>query len=175
MPQYGHVFVFAFAGASISPLHCGHSRTIVGGILRFPYPKGFSTHAQITLVEGELRLSQADKAKQSSRLIDIAAGFFKKEGYKVKAEAVTIEGDSGVEHRFDLIVQKGRDEQVVWIRDWNRTIGVNVIIGLDTASADVKMPNPIMIGEKFSDHAKSYSNRRKITLLTKQKLTTSFR
>jgi hypothetical protein len=27
-----------------------------------------------------------------------------------------------------------------------------------------------MIGEKFSDHAKSYSNRRKITLLTKQKI-----
>jgi len=27
-----------------------------------------------------------------------------------------------------------------------------------------------MIAEKFSDHAKSYSNRRKITLLTKQKI-----
>ena len=77
--------------------------------------------------------------------------------------------------QFDLVVQKGRDEQAVWIRDWNRTIGVNVIIGLDMASADVQMPNPIMIGEKFSDHAKSYSNRRKITLLTKQKLTTNFR
>jgi hypothetical protein len=102
-------------------------------------------------------------------------GYFKKEGYKLKSEAVTLEGMSGVLHQFDLIVQKGKDEQVVWIRDWNRTIGVNVIIGLDTASADVKMPNPIMIGEKFSDHAKSYSNRRKITLITKQKLTTSFR
>ena len=33
--------------------------------------------------------------------------------------------------------------------------------------------SPIMIGEKFSDHAKSYSNRRKITLLTKQKLAVS--
>jgi len=121
-----------------------------------------------------LAMSEAER-KQSSRLTDIAINYFKKEGYKVKNQTVRLEGTSGVARRFDLIVQKGRDEQAVWIRDWNRTIGVNVIIGLDTSSADVNMPNPIMIGEKFSDHAKSYSNRRKITLLTKQKLTTSFR
>ena len=120
-------------------------------------------------------MSGAEKQKQSPRLIDIASGYFKKEGFKVKGEGVSIEGDSGVLRKFDMVVQKGRDEQVVWIRDWNRTIGVNVIINLDTASSDVKMSNPIMIGEKFSDHAKSYSNRRKIMLLTKQKLTTSFR
>ena len=120
-------------------------------------------------------MSGVEKQKPSSRLADIAVIYFKREGYKMKGEAVSLEGNSGVTRHFDLIVQKGRDEQVVLIRDWNRTIGVNVIIGLDTASADVNMPNPIMIGEKFSDHAKSYSNRRKITLLTKQKLTTSFR
>jgi hypothetical protein len=120
-------------------------------------------------------LSATEKIKPGTRLVDISASYFKKEGYKVKGESVQLEGDSGVTRRFDFIVQKGRDEQVVWIRDWNRTIGVNVIINLDTSSADVKMPNPIMIGEKFSDHAKSYSNRRKITLLTKQKLTSSFR
>jgi hypothetical protein len=120
-------------------------------------------------------MSDEEKQKSSSRLIESAVTYFKKEGYKVKSQLARLEGTSGVTRQFDLIVQKGRDEQVVWIRDWNRTIGVNVIIGLDTASADVNMPNPIMIGEKFSDHAKSYSNRRKITLLTKQKLTTSFR
>jgi hypothetical protein len=45
-----------------------------------------------------------------------------------------------------------------------------VIITLDTASEDVGLSSPIMVGEKFSDHAKSYSNRRKIMLLTKQKI-----
>ncbi len=111
----------------------------------------------------------------NSHLTEIAVSYFKKEGYKMKAEAAVLEGNSGVTRQFDLIVQKGRDEQAVWIRDWNRTIGVNVIISLDTSSADVGLMNPIMIGEKFSDHAKSYSNRRKITLLTKQKMTTSLR
>ncbi len=120
-------------------------------------------------------MSYSEKPKTNSGLLENAVKYFKKEGYKIKSETVSLEGTSGVTRHFDLIVQKGRDEQVVLVRDWNRTIGVNVIINLDTASADVQLPNPIMIGDKFSDHAKSYSNRRKITLLTKQKLTTSYR
>ena len=103
-------------------------------------------------------------------LTDIAVQFFKKEGYKIRQEDTVLEGYSGISRKFDLVVQKGRQDQGVWIRAWNRTIGVNVIIGLDTASDDVGLSSPIMIGEKFSDHAKSYSNRRKLTLLTRQKI-----
>ena len=108
-------------------------------------------------------------------LVELARQYFKKEGYKINQENSVLEGYSGISRKFDLIVQKGRVEQGVWIRDWNRTIGVNVIIGLDTSSDDVGLSNPIMIGEKFSDHAKSYSNRRKITLLTRQKIAMSLR
>ena len=108
-------------------------------------------------------------------LMDLSMKYFKKEGYKINHEDSVLEGYSGISRKFDLIVQKGRVEQGVWIRDWNRTIGVNVIIGLDTASDDVGLSSPIMIGEKFSDHAKSYSNRRKITLLTRQKIAMSLR
>ena len=115
-----------------------------------------------------------ERRRFNPSLFDLAVTYFKKEGYVVKAQTVSVEGDSGILRQFNLVVQKGRDEQAVWIRDWNRTIGVNVIIGLDTAAADVKMANP-MIGEKFSDHAKSYSNRRKIMLITKHKLISSFR
>jgi len=108
--------------------------------------------------------------KPRASLTELAVSYFKKEGFKVNNENATMEGFSGMPRHFDLIVQKGRNEQGVWIRDWNRTIGVNVIITLDTASEDVGLSSPIMVGEKFSDHAKSYSNRRKITLLTKQKI-----
>jgi hypothetical protein len=120
-------------------------------------------------------MSDDENLRKKSQLVNLATQYFKKEGYKVINEGSGLEGFSGISRRFDLIVQKGRVEQGVWVRDWNRTIGVNVIIGLDTASADVGLSNPIMIGEKFSDHAKSYSNRRKITLLTKQKIATSLR
>jgi len=107
--------------------------------------------------------------------MDLALNYFKKEGYKINHENSVLEGYSGISRKFDLIVQKGRSEQGVWIRECNRTIGVNEIIGLDTASDDVGLSSPIMIGEKFSDHAKSYSNRRKITLLTRQKIAMSLR
>ena len=113
--------------------------------------------------------------KHRSKLTELAVKYFTKEGYKINREEVALEGFSGISRRFDLVVQKGRSEQGVWIRDWNRTIGVNVIINLDTASDDVGFSNPILIGEKFSDHAKSYSNRRKVMLLTRQKIAMSLR
>ena len=113
--------------------------------------------------------------KPKTHLTDLAVQYFKKEGYRINHENAALEGFSGISRKFNLIVQKGRLEQGVWIRDWNRTIGVNVIIGLDTASDDVGLSNPIMIGEKFSDHAKSYANRRKITLLTRQQMTMRLR
>ena len=135
-------------------------------------PKGFSSYRFINgLVERAIVMSvDEEQFKDRSRLTELAVAYFKKEGYKVNSENVKLEGHSGVARHFDLIVQKGRLEQGVWVRDWNRTIGVNVIINLDTSSEDVDLSSPIMIGEKFSDHAKSYSNRRKINLLTKQKI-----
>lgn len=120
-------------------------------------------------------MSSEKNGKRRSKLTELAVKYFNKEGYKINREEVTVDGFSGISRKFDLVVQKGRSEQGVWIRDWNRTIGVNVIINLDTASDDVGFSNPILIGEKFSDHAKSYSNRRKITLLTKQKISMSLR
>ena len=118
---------------------------------------------------------QEAKPKSASNLVQAALHYFKKDGYRVEQNATTLEGFSGVSRGFDLIVQKGRVEQGVWIRDWNRTIGVNVIINIDKASEDVGLASPIIVGEKFSDHAKSYANRRKITLLTKRQITQSLR
>lgn len=116
----------------------------------------------------------ADK-KPASPLTEWAIQYFKKDGYKVEQENTTLEGFSGILRKFNLIVQKGRVAQGVWIREWNRTIGINVIINLDKASEDVGLSNPIIIGEKFSDHAKAYANRRKIILLTKRQVSPKLR
>jgi len=110
------------------------------------------------------------QAKVSSDFMELVIRYFRKEGYKIEREATTLDGFSGISRHFDLIVQKGRLTQGVWVREWNRTIGVNIVIGLDRASEDVSLSNPILIGEKFSDHAKSYANRRKILLLTKRQI-----
>ena len=113
--------------------------------------------------------------KDSSVLLQSAVRYFKKEGYKIDQEETTFEGFSGASKKFDLIVQKGHVQQGVWVRDWNRTIGVNLVINIDRASEDVGLSSPIIIGEQFSDHAKSYANRRKITLLAKKKITSGLR
>jgi galactitol-specific phosphotransferase system IIB component len=115
------------------------------------------------------------QAKKPSDLLELAIRYFKKEGYKIEQEATTLEGFSGISRKFDLIVQKGRVAQGVWTKDWNRTIGINVIINLDKISENVGLANPILVGEKFSDHAKLYAYRRKITLLTKQQMIRSLR
>jgi galactitol-specific phosphotransferase system IIB component len=111
----------------------------------------------------------------SADLLQSAIRYFKKEGYSIERDETAFEGFTGVSWKFDLVVQKGHVQQGVWVKDWNRTIGVNLVINIDKASEDVGLASPIIIGDKFSDHAKSYANRRKITLLPKQKMLLSLR
>jgi hypothetical protein len=122
-------------------------------------------------VDVDMSGGDEERVKPVSGLLRLAMQFFKREGYRVDVENTRLEGFSGVLREFDLIVQKGRVGQGVWVRDWNRTIGVNLVIGIDKASEDVSLSNPIIVGEKFSDHAKSYANRRRVTLLTKRQIT----
>ena len=102
-------------------------------------------------------------------LMDLARKYFRKKGYRVEENAF-LEGFSGLTRRFDLIIQRGSERRVVWIKDWNRTVGVNIIISMDKASSDVGLTRPIIISDKFSGHAKAYANRRGITLLTKREI-----
>jgi hypothetical protein len=100
-------------------------------------------------------------------IVNVVMKYFRHEGYKTERDAV-LEGLSGLPHKFDLVIGKGKERRLVQIKDWKRTVGVNMVINLDKASADVGLPNPIMVSQKFSGHAKAYANRRAITLLTKR-------
>jgi len=102
-------------------------------------------------------------------LIELATKYFRQNGYTIKRNAV-LEGFSGLPRRFDLVIHKGKEQRSVWIKDWKRTVGVNMVINMDRASEDVGFPKPIMISEKFSGHAKAYANRRGITLLSKRQI-----
>lgn len=102
-------------------------------------------------------------------LIELAITYFRQNGYKTEEDAI-LEGFSGLPRRFDLFIHKGKEKHVVWIKDWKRTVGVNMVINMDRASEDVGLTNPIMVSEKFSGHAKAYANRRGVTLLTKRQI-----
>ena len=102
-------------------------------------------------------------------LTNLAAKYFRQNGYQTEKDAI-LEGTSGLSRKFDFIIQRGKEKRSVWIKDWNRTVGVNMIINIDNAAEDVGLPKPIIIAEKFSGHAKAYANRRAITLLSKQQI-----
>jgi hypothetical protein len=107
-------------------------------------------------------------------LVDLAAAYFKRRGFKIEKD-VTLEGLSGLPRKFDLVIQKGNERRLVWIKDWKRTVGVNMIINIDMAAADVGVSNPIIISEKFSGHAKAYANRRGVTLMMRREIMQQFR
>jgi len=102
-------------------------------------------------------------------LINLTVKYFRQNGYQIEKDAV-LEGFSGLPHKFDLVIRKGKEQRSVWIKDWKRTVGVNMVINIDKAAEDVGFPKPIIISEKFSGHAKAYANRRGITLLSKRQI-----
>ena len=102
-------------------------------------------------------------------LANLAVKYFRQNGYQTEKDMV-MEGVSGLSRQFDLIIRRGKEKRSVWIKDWNRTVGVNMVINIDKAAEDVGVPKPIIIAEKFSGHAKAYANRRGITLLSKQQI-----
>ena len=102
-------------------------------------------------------------------LANLAVKYFRQNGYLTERDTV-LEGVSGVSRRFDLVIRRGKENRSVWIKDWDRTVGVNIVINIDKAAEDVGFPKPIIIAEKFSGHAKAYANRRGITLLSKQQI-----
>jgi len=106
----------------------------------------------------------------TSTLTDSVVTYFRQKGYKIERNTIHEGKTSGLIHKFDLIIKKGNEQRLIWIREWKRTVGVNMIINMDKAAEDVGMPNPIMISSKFSGHAKAYANRRGVTLLTKREI-----
>ena len=103
-------------------------------------------------------------------LIELAAEYFRKMGYKVERDVV-FESKSGIPRKVDLFLQKNKEKRLVWIKDWKRTVGVNMVINADRYSADINLSNPIVISQKFSGHAKAYANRRGVILITKREIT----
>ena len=113
---------------------------------------------------GERRRGDAMSEKP---LLSLTAEFFERTGYEVSYNA-QLEGFSGLLHTFDILIKKEKEERPVFVKDWDRTVGVDIIIKMDKAAEDVGLYNPIVVSERFSDHAKAYSNRRGITLMSKR-------
>ncbi len=98
-------------------------------------------------------------------LRELAIKYFRRLGYTVE-EDVELDDRMGRTHRVDLLVRKGDEVRPVWIKDWRRTVGVNVIINADLEAEKLGLDPPVLVGTRFSDRARSYASRKGITLLT---------
>ena len=47
-------------------------------------------------------------------LVELAAKYFRQNGYEIEKDAV-LEGVSGLPHKFDLVIRKGKEQRSVWI------------------------------------------------------------
>jgi hypothetical protein len=105
--------------------------------------------------------------------MDLTVEYFNRRGYEVKKD----EPQEGLNTppKFNLIVSKRKEIHPVRIKEWNRTVGVNIIINMDKASQQSGFSSPILVAEKFSEHAKAYANRRGIMLITKFEIMRSLR
>ncbi|MEM1550819.1 MAG: restriction endonuclease [Candidatus Bathyarchaeia archaeon] len=101
-------------------------------------------------------------------LVKLAIQYFTRRGYIIDRSLP--EESNGVtpsSKRFDLVVKRGGEIHPVWIKEWNRTVGVNIVINIDKLAQSMGFTAPIIIAEKFSEHAKAYANRKGIKLLTR--------
>jgi hypothetical protein len=105
--------------------------------------------------------------------MDLTVEYFNRRGYEVKKD----EPQEGLNTppKFNLIVSKRKEIHPVRIKEWNRTVGVNIVINMDKASQQSGFSSPILVSEKFSEHAKAYANRRGIMLITKFEIMRSLR
>ena len=103
---------------------------------------------------------------EKETLLQMTIRYFRNRGYNVESN-VTREGFSGVLLNVDLLVRKGRERHPVFVKEWKRTVGINIVIQADRVSEDAGFKSPIIVADKFSDHAKAYANRRRIRLLTR--------
>ncbi|RJS75009.1 hypothetical protein CW712_05570 [Candidatus Bathyarchaeota archaeon] len=101
-------------------------------------------------------------------LMSLTIKYFTRRGYEVKR--LNDSDEALTRPKFDFLVSKREAIHPVRVKEWNRTVGVNVVINMDQAAQGSSFSNPILVAEKFSEHAKAYANRRGIILVTRSEI-----
>jgi len=92
--------------------------------------------------------------------------YFRIIGYGVERN-VELQGRWNVKWKFNLLLKDGLGLlRGVWIKNWKRTVGINVVVMLDRASEDVGLDGSFLVANSFSTSAYAYAVKRGIELLT---------
>ena len=106
---------------------------------------------------------------KKASLEGISRKFFQIKGFTTR-EQVRLRGKSGQNHDFNMLLSQSGDKEKnsenledigygVLIKDWKRSIGVNVIIKFDQMIEDSGLEGGIIVGNDFSANAQNFAKK----------------
>ena len=97
-------------------------------------------------------------------LVDLSQKYLSKK-CKYEVPDSPIRGRSGHKWHFDAILKYNEKQFGVFIRAWDRSIGVNQVRQLHKACQDTNCAGGILIGNRFSPNAEMFAENVGINLL----------
>ena len=107
-------------------------------------------------------------------LVELSRQFFTRK-FEFKEPESTIRGRSGHKWKFDGIIKYDQKKFGIFVREWNRSIGVNQVRQLQKACRDTDCAGGILVGSMFSPNAEMFANNLGIQLLDKISLVKKLR
>ncbi|MHA1776444.1 MAG: restriction endonuclease [Promethearchaeota archaeon] len=111
---------------------------------------------------------------EDMKLTELTRAVFSRKYEYVEPEE-PIRGRSGQKWKFNAIIQYQGDRYGVFIREWNRSIGVNQIRQLEKACRDTKCAGGIIVGDNFSSQAEIFGETLGIQVVDRTKLLSKLR
>jgi hypothetical protein len=119
------------------------------------------------LIKDVLKMPGTPLKKAS--LEGISRKFFQLKGFTTR-EKIRLRGKSGQNHDFNMLLSQREDKEKnaentedigygVLIKDWKRSIGVNVIIKFDQMIEDSGLEGGIIVGNDFSANAQNFAKK----------------
>ena len=116
---------------------------------------------------------------ENLNLTDLTKVFFSRK-YEYTVPTETVRGKSGHKWLFNgMINYKGqKDENLkigVFIREWNRSVGVNQVRQLEKACRDTKCDGGLIVAEYFSANAEIFAENLGITYVDRATMLSKMR
>ncbi len=102
-------------------------------------------------------------------LTELTKKFFSRK-YEYIIPDAPIRGRSGQKWKFNAFVVYENQKYGVFIREWNRSIGVNQIRQLEKACRDTKCAGGIIVGDTFSCNAEIFGENLGIQVVERSTL-----
>ncbi len=102
-------------------------------------------------------------------LTELTKKFFSRK-YEYIIPESPIRGKSGQKWKFNAFVVYENQKYGVFIREWNRSIGVNQIRQLEKACRDTKCAGGIIVGDTFSCNAEIFGENLGIQVVERSTL-----